>query len=52
MFYISLLKLYYIRLDYNSRLVLILLKEKDYNNTNITLGDYYKIKKIVVYKYN
>jgi hypothetical protein len=49
MFYISLLELYYVRPGYDPRLVLMLLKEGEYNKTNITLGDHYKIKKIIAY---
>ena len=49
MFYISLLELYYTQLGYNPRLVPMLLKEGEYDETNITLGDYYEIEKIVAY---
>ena len=52
MFYISLLKPYYVRLGYNPRLVLMLLEEREYNETDITLGDYYEIEKIIAYKRN
>ena len=52
MFYVSLLKPYYVRLGYNPRLVLMLLKEGEHNKTDITLGDYYEIEKIVAHKRN
>ena len=45
----SLLKLYYTRPSYNLGPILILLNEGEYDKIDITLGDYYKIKKIVVY---
>ena len=45
----SLLKLYYARPSYNLGPILILLKEREYNKIDITLGNYYKIEKIVVY---
>ena len=45
----SLLKLYYTRPSYNLDSILILLKEKEYNKIDIILGNYYKIKKIIVY---
>jgi hypothetical protein len=51
-FYVSLLELYYTRLGYNPGLVLMLLKEGEHNETDITLGDYYEIKKIVAYRRN
>jgi hypothetical protein len=48
-FYVSLLELYYAQLGYNPRLVLMLLEEGEHNKTDITLGDHYKIEKIVAY---
>jgi hypothetical protein len=48
-FYVSLLELYYAQLGYNPGLVLMLLKEGEHDETDITLGDHYKIKKIVAY---
>jgi hypothetical protein len=48
-FYVSLLKPYYVQLGYNPRLVLMLLEEGEHNEADITLGDYYKIEKIVAY---
>jgi hypothetical protein len=50
MFYVSLLKLYYARLGYNPGLVLMLLEEGEHNETDITSGDHYEIKKIVAYQ--
>jgi hypothetical protein len=52
MFHVSLLKPYYTQLGYNPGLVLILLEEGEHNETDITLGDYYKIEKIVAYRHD
>jgi hypothetical protein len=49
-FYVSLLEPYYARLGYNPRLVPMLLEEGEHDETDITLGDYYKIEKIVAYR--
>jgi hypothetical protein len=48
-FHVSLLELYYTRLGYNPRPVPMLLEEGEHDETNITSGDYYEIKKIVAY---
>jgi hypothetical protein len=49
MFHVSLLEPYYARLGYNPGLVPILLEEGEHDKTDITLGDHYKIEKIVAY---
>jgi hypothetical protein len=49
-FYVSLLEPYYVQLGYNPGLVLMLLEEGEHNETDITLGDYYEIEKIVAYR--
>jgi hypothetical protein len=50
MFYVSLLEPYHTRPGYNPGLVLMLLKEGEHDETDITLGDHYEIEKIVAYR--
>jgi hypothetical protein len=50
MFHVSLLEPYHTRLGYNPGPVLMLLEEGEHDETDITLGDYYEIEKIVAYR--
>jgi hypothetical protein len=52
-FHISLLEPYYARAGYKLGLVLMLLKDNEYNDTDVVaIGQQYEIKKIVTHKHD
>jgi hypothetical protein len=51
-FHVSLLEPYYARPGYNPGPVLVLLKEGEHNETDITSGDLYEIEKVVSHKHD